>query len=74
MIPEQVAVAYKELKAKKLFPIHWGMFQLGFHSWDEPPKRLLKAVKNSNDFVNPKIGTLYDLKKWPAVDRWWENY
>jgi L-ascorbate metabolism protein UlaG (beta-lactamase superfamily) len=74
MLPEDVAVAYKELKAKKVFPIHWGMFELGFHSWYEPPARLYKALDGKEDFIAPKIGVLYDLKQPPKVKRWWESF
>ena len=74
MLPEEVAIAYKELKAKKVFPIHWGMFDLSTHSWYEPPKRLLKAVENKEDVVSPRIGFLYDLSQLPNLKRWWNEY
>lgn len=74
MRPEEVAIAYEELRAKKVFPIHWGMFALGMHPWYEPPKRLLKAVKSKNDVVTPKIGYIYDAGNLPFLDRWWDAF
>lgn len=71
MVPEQVAKAYQELKAEKVFPIHWGMFPLAMHPWNEPPTRLLKAVDNQDDVVIPKIGLVYDLNQMPKSEVWW---
>ena len=73
MLPEEVAIAYKELKAKRVFPIHWGMFELGFHTWHEPPARLYKALDEKEDFIVPKIGVLYDLQQPQTLERWWES-
>lgn len=74
MLPEEVAVAYKELRVKKVFPIHWGMFAINMHPWYEPPQRLLKAVETKSDVVIPWIGYLYNLDQLPELERWWENY
>ena len=74
MLPEQVAVAYKELKAKKVFPIHWGMFALNRHPWYEPPKRLVKALKVKADILTPRIGFLYDLDRPVTLEKWWNSF
>ena len=28
MLPEEAALAYNELRAKRYFPVHWGMFKV----------------------------------------------
>lgn len=73
MLPEEVAIAYQELQAKKVFPIHWGMFALNTHPWYEPPQRLIHAVKQKGDVVTPLIGQLYDLDQLPTLAHWWNN-
>lgn len=73
MRPEEVALAYKELQAKKVFPIHWGMFALAMHPWYEPPQRLLDALESKEDMVIPRIGYQYNLEKLPELAKWWEK-
>lgn len=34
--------AFQQMRAKKLFPIHWGTFDLALHSWYEPINELEK--------------------------------
>ncbi|HNX59189.1 MAG TPA: MBL fold metallo-hydrolase, partial [Spirochaetota bacterium] len=41
MFPEETAQASVDLRAKRLFPVHWGKFALSIHAWDEPIKRLV---------------------------------
>ena len=46
LLPDETAKAYKDLKAKRAFPIHWGMFNLSLHHWFDPP---LDFYKNCQD-------------------------
>ena len=43
MLPEQVAQAALDVKAKTVLPAHNGKFALSTHDWDEPYKRLAAA-------------------------------
>jgi len=43
MNPEQAVMAYKELKAAKCIPMHWGTFPFGSDYFEAPIKRLLSA-------------------------------
>lgn len=64
MLPEDGVKAYKDLQAKKYFPVHWGMFTLSYHSWYEPIQRIEQlAIDNNINLVIPKIGSLIDLNQ-----------
>ncbi|MEP7014406.1 MAG: MBL fold metallo-hydrolase [Verrucomicrobiota bacterium] len=45
MNPEEAVRAFVELKAKKLVPMHYGTFRLGYEPMDEPPQRLLASAR-----------------------------
>jgi L-ascorbate metabolism protein UlaG (beta-lactamase superfamily) len=56
MTPEESVQAGIDVKAKLLFPIHWGKFDLSSHNWDEPIKRFSKEAKNKNiPIITPAI-------------------
>lgn len=41
MNPEEALVAFGELRAQKLIPMHYGSFRLSYEPPDEPPERLI---------------------------------
>jgi L-ascorbate metabolism protein UlaG (beta-lactamase superfamily) len=73
MMPEQVVLAAKDLRAEWLLPVHWGKFALSLHDWNEPAKRVVKAAGESGQkIITPRIGELVTLgenRSWP---QWWE--
>ena len=73
MMPEEVILAAKDLRAEWLLPVHWGKFSLSLHDWNEPAKRVVKAARVSGQqIITPRIGelvTLGDNRSWPE---WWE--
>lgn len=72
MPPEKVGVAFSDLRGKKLIPIHWGMFVLAFHTWDDPVIRLVNSVGSSGiDLEVPRLGEVVYLKKKGNLDPWW---
>ncbi|MBP2649477.1 MAG: hypothetical protein H6Q74_302 [Firmicutes bacterium] len=75
MMPEEVALAAEELKAKALLPGHAGKFAMSNHSWDEPLKRITEASRNMNyRLLTPMIGEPVDLENQQQVFyRWWEG-
>jgi len=75
MMPEQVATAAQDLKAKKLLPVHWAKFVLGNHDWDDPIKRVVRASEEKGILLlTPRIGEEIDFtNKAQNFTSWWEN-
>ncbi|WP_094605810.1 hypothetical protein SPSIL_005340 [Sporomusa silvacetica DSM 10669] len=75
MMPEEVAQAAEELKAKALLPGHAGKFAIANHPWDEPFKRITDASQNKNyKLLTPMIGEPVELENQQQVfSRWWER-
>ena len=71
--PEQAVEAHAILKGKKIVPMHWGTFNLGLHSWDEPIERFVKAVEGSKtDFITPAIGETVNADSYVSTF-WWRE-
>jgi L-ascorbate metabolism protein UlaG (beta-lactamase superfamily) len=74
MFPKEAVLAFKDLNAKKLFPIHWGMFQLALHSWYDPIQKILKLAEDEGiPLIVPKLGEIVTLGKYNKVDQWWNE-
>ena len=75
-LPDEVLKAAKDLKAKRLFPVHSSKFVLANHTWDEPLKTITKL--NDENFhcpiLTPKIGELVYLNdSTQAFSKWWKE-
>jgi len=67
-------MAFKDLRAKKLFPVHWGMFVLSIHSWFEPMERLsIMSEEQSFEILSPKLGQIVDLNTPTVFNKWWHQ-
>ncbi|MFH2128918.1 MAG: hypothetical protein ABIK68_00980 [bacterium] len=74
MIPEDAVKAHQEIKARRMFPVHWGTFNLAYHAWDEPIKRPLQAAREAHiELVTPRIGEWVDSSKPFHSENWWEQ-
>lgn len=74
MLPDEAVQAYKDLKAKKFFPVHWGMFELAMHPWYEPIEKLYKRSQDGElDLVAPRIGEIINIENSYNQLKWW-NY
>lgn len=72
MTPEEAVRAYTDLRGDVLLPVHWATFNLGFHGWDEPMRRLCAAADPAGvRLVTPRPGERLDLVNPPAARDWW---
>ena len=63
MTPEESVRGHVDLRARRMFPAHWGIFNLAFHEWNEPVRRVLAAAgANRVDLVTPLIGEWVDAE------------
>lgn len=61
--PDEGVKVYKDLKSKVYFPIHWGMFALARHSWNDPINQLKTLSEKHNiDLVVAKLGQLISFE------------
>lgn len=74
MMPEQTLQAFKDVKAKRLLPIHWGMFELAFHTWYDPVSRLNELAEAEDiDLLTPTIGEVIKLDDSMTTGKWWQS-
>lgn len=76
-LPEDVIKAMKDLKAKRVFPVHSSKFALSLHPWDEPLKKVTELndlSENPIPLVTPRIGELVELKNEnQQFQQWWKG-
>jgi L-ascorbate metabolism protein UlaG (beta-lactamase superfamily) len=76
-LPEDVINAMKDLKAKRVFPVHSSKFALALHAWDEPLKRVTELNANSQNptpLITPMIGEKVELKnEHQEFKQWWKG-
>lgn len=74
MMPEDVVRAARDLKAKRLMPVHWAKFELALHAWDEPIIRVTReASRQSIPVLTPLIGEAVMLQAITPSVAWWEG-
>ena len=72
--PEQAVEAHVALRGQALLPIHWGTFNLAFHSWDEPAERVVAAAgKNGTKLFVPRPGESIEPSAATSQDFWWRK-
>ncbi|MCA8910458.1 MAG: MBL fold metallo-hydrolase [Planctomycetes bacterium] len=72
--PDGAVEAFKLLGSADaaFLPVHWGMFNLAFHDWDQPAERLLQlAPKHDIPLLMPKLGAAVEPAHTDGVDPWW---
>ena len=74
MPPEEAVIAFRDLRAKKYFPVHWGMFELALHPWFDPIERIFKLSKEQDlELIAPKIGAIVSINESDGIEKWWES-
>ncbi|UOP04332.1 MBL fold metallo-hydrolase [Conchiformibius kuhniae] len=72
MFPEQTAQAAQDVRAKRVMPVHWGAYALSIHAWDEPVRRLLPLLQQSDTAaLTPVQGQVFDRET--PTEKWWEQ-
>jgi L-ascorbate metabolism protein UlaG (beta-lactamase superfamily) len=73
LFPEEVIQAHRDLGGGPLLPIHWGVFDLAMHPWDESIQRVAEHARASAvPLFTPKMGE----KATPGLTTtqpWWES-
>jgi L-ascorbate metabolism protein UlaG (beta-lactamase superfamily) len=73
MPPEQAVQVHRDVRAKRMFPVHWATFNLAYHDWDEPIRRTVaEATRVDVDLVTPRLGEVVDADSPFQSTRWWE--
>lgn len=74
LFPEQGVQASLEARAKVALPIHWGKFNLSFHSWKEPIERFAKEAKERNlSIATPLVGQTFFIGGDIPNENWWNT-
>jgi len=72
--PEQAVRAHQLVRGKAMLPIHWGLFDLAYHSWTEPMERVLRAASaRSVAVLAPRPGQSVEPEAPPTFERWWPD-
>ena len=63
--------AHGDLGGGLLVPVHWATFNLAFHEWSEPVRRLITEVERADvRFAVPMPGERFMVSTPPERD-WW---
>lgn len=77
MHPYKVLEAARDLRTKRLFPVHSSKFVLAMHPWDEPLIEITRLNQGSGKPIplfTPIIGEKVDLNDSTRVfEKWWEG-
>ena len=72
MQAKHTALAFQELHAKVLMPVHWSTYELFSHRWDEPMDDLLIEVgKIGAQLITPMVGESFALNSDVTTSYWW---
>lgn len=71
LFPQQAIQAAKDVKAKAIFPIHYAVFDLALHPWNESIDEVYQlAAKDSIQLITPILGAKITPGK-TATKKWW---
>lgn len=75
MHPSEVLQAARDLKTKRLFPVHSAKFSLSQHSWHEPLTKITELNRQTNiPLITPLIGEkVYLRDENQSFNQWWTD-
>ena len=73
MSPEHAVQAFRDVRGKRMFPVHWSTFNLAYHAWDEPVRSTVaEANRTGVELVTPRLGEWVDADRQFVSTAWWE--
>lgn len=73
--PDNAFRAAQDLQARAVMPIHWGLFNLAFHAWYQPPERFTELANAVGlPVFLPEPGAPTEFTGAPANSLWWRRY
>ena len=61
--PDEALTMHKQVRGKRMFPVHWGTFNLAAHRWDQPIVRLIEQSEQVGvDLLVPVAGQTVDAR------------
>ena len=74
MTPEDAVRVHRDVRGRRLFPLHWGTFDLAYHDWFEPIERTRDAAAAAGvELVTPRIGEWVPGRGAFASETWWRE-
>ena len=75
LMPDEFLIAAKNLKAKRIIPVHNSKFALALHDWKEPLEEISILNETENlRIITPKIGEkIYWEDDSKVYERWWRT-
>lgn len=77
MFPDEIIKTMIDLKSEYLLPIHWAVFDLAMHPWQESINYVIEEANKSNvKLITPKIGEKVDNENFNKFinNNWWKHY
>ncbi len=70
--PEQALDAHQRMQGDVFLPIHWGLFNLAYHSWTAPIERVMvEAERLDIRVATPRPGQSFEPATLALPERWW---
>lgn len=75
LYPDESVQAAIELGVKCVLPVHWGVFVLSDHGWDDSPERFVRAAnKHGLSVATPRLCETFSPDDISSVQtRWWRD-
>lgn len=72
LTPEEAITAHAMLRGRTLLPVHWGLFNLAYHSWRDPIDRLMTAgAAQQITIATPRPGEAVTIGSALPLEPWW---
>jgi L-ascorbate metabolism protein UlaG (beta-lactamase superfamily) len=72
--PDNALTAFEYLGGGTLLPIHWGTFDLGLHSWNDPGDQILALAKRREAHILlPRLGEVFEPRQLDEPVAWWAS-